>query len=374
MLSLALVPAAVAGALPGGELFQPGSMAQPVAVFGADDRVPLPPRLAKYQDALGVLFNARARTVCTAFCIAENVIATASHCLFRTSGEAPQKLSDFWFARNYDAVKDYARISGYNIGAASQNVLSGSRRLSVQPPIDATSDWALVRLSRPICTKGVFDIKPLSTDAIIREAKGKHVFQLSYHRDFPQWRIAYSKPCDTGRDYPAANWATIAPDFSRPEDLILHTCDTGGASSGSPLLIETPDGPKVIGINVGTYVQSKVLLRDGQANGRVQTETIANTGVAATAFADHVEPFKRAIVLLTAPLLKELQERLKQRHFYAGELDGTYGPTLQTAIEEFEKANRMPALGLATDQLLRQLRDLSGGQQLPAAAHGVRVP
>ena len=65
----------------------PAGPARPVAVFGADDRVALPAKYKDVQQKIGLLFNMRSRTVCTAFCVAPNVVATAGHCLHRTLGE-----------------------------------------------------------------------------------------------------------------------------------------------------------------------------------------------------------------------------------------------------------------------------------------------
>ena len=373
MVQLFCAPAAIAAG-PAHQAHSGGARPQPIAVFGEDDRTALPPRISKLQESLGILFNIRGRTVCTAFCVGDNVIATASHCLFRTAGEQAQRLSDFWFARNYDTVKDYARITGYNMGSASQNVLAGDRRLRVQPPIDATSDWALVRLSRPICSKHVLSLKPMNPIEIGRRSKAKQVFQVSYHRDYPQWKIAYSKPCEVARDYPGAPWSTVAQDFSNPESLILHTCDTGGASSGSPLLVETADGPQVVGINVGTYIQSRVTVEPDKSGTQTQTETVANTAVSIEVFAGKLASFQSAVVLLAATQLKELQERLKQRQLYSGEVDGTYGPTLKAAIEEFEKTLMLPPLGMATEAVLKKLKDMPTGQQLPAAGRGIKIP
>ena len=328
----------------------------PVAVFGKDDRTTLPAKLQPYQEALGLLFNIRSRTVCTAFCVAEGMIATAAHCLYRPSGDKAPRLADFWFARNYDAVRDYARVAGHNIGAAAQNVLAGSIKLNVAPPIDATRDWALVRLSRPIC-KVKFEVEPMAPDDIVRQSQGRALFQLAYHRDFTQWRAAYSTPCVSSRSYEKADWPAIAADFSLAETLVLHTCDTGGGSSGSPLLVETANGPRVVGINVGTYVQSKVLMRDGQVAQRMKPDAVANTGVAVAAFADRLAEFAAARILMTATEIRELQRRLVERGTYSGPLDGTYGPTLRAAIEDYERAAKRRVVGIASEALLKHLRD-----------------
>jgi protease YdgD len=337
---------------------QPPVTLTPIAIFGADDRVALPPRFQRIQEALGVLFNIRSRTVCTAFCVAENMVATASHCLFKTSGEQPAKLPDFWFARNYDTLRDYARIAGHNIGSAAQNVLAGTTRLSVAPPIDATSDWALIRLSRPVCNKGVLPVQSMTVNEIVEAAAAKRIFQIAYHRDFTQWRAAYSKPCHVSRNFETADWKTISADFSRPETLLLHTCDTGGASSGSPLLLEASDGPRVVAINVGTYVQSKVVMSEGKVTQRLKPDTIANTGVAAAAFASRLAAFRAASILMTANEIKELQSRLSQRGLYAGPIDGTYGPALKDAIELFEVQSRQAATGIASAAVLKLLREI----------------
>jgi len=164
------------------------------------------------------------------------------------------------------------------------------------------------------------------------------------------------------RSFATADWATIQQDFSEPETLILHTCDTGGASSGSPLLIETANGPEVIGINVGTYVQSKVLMQDGQVTKRLKPDTVANTGVSSTAFAARLDAFREAAILGTAAQLRELQMLLQRRQFFSGAIDGTYGEGLRIAIEAYEKAEGLPVTGLATVALLRRL----GGGSAPA--------
>jgi protease YdgD len=325
------------------------------ATFGSDDRVPLPARLKDLQEKLGLLFNLRTRTVCTAFCVAENVVATAGHCLHRTVGERPPRLADFWFARNYDAVRDFARIAGHADGSAAQNVMSGGSSLSVRPPIDASRDWALVRLARPICNKGVLPVRALSAKQILREARAERVFHVSYHRDFTPWRLAYSRACEVKRSFEGADWSTIAKDFSDPGHLILHTCDTGGASSGSPLLLDTPQGPQVIGINVGTYIQSKVLMQRGQVRQRLKADMIANTGVNATVFAAKLQAFRDAVILPSGPKMRALQGLLKSRQLYSGAVDGAYGPALRSAIEAFEKEQGLPVTGVPTQALLDRL-------------------
>jgi protease YdgD len=333
-----------------------------IAVFGKDERQPVPPKYQATAESIGVLFNNRTRTVCTAFCVGDAVIATAAHCLSAPTGGGSARTGDFMFARAYDQARDLARIDGSSHSSSAQNVLTGHFHLSVRPPIDAAHDWALVRLSRPACANRVLQVQGLKAMELMEAARANRVFQISYHRDYTQWRPAYSKPCTVQQDFDNADWTTIAPDFLEPEKMILHTCDTGGASSGSPMLLDTASGPVVVGINVGTYVQSKLVVQNGRATVRQKAETVANTAVNAAAFAEKIEVVGRAEILASGGAIRSLQQGLRRYRLYSGRLDGAYGPLLREAIEAFEKAHTLPVTGLATRELLGRV---NGEDRLP---------
>jgi protease YdgD len=147
----------------------------------------------------------------------------------------------------------------------------------------------------------------------------------------------------------------IASDFADASALILHTCDTGGASSGSPLLIDGPRGPEVVGINVGTYLQSHVLTQNGEVLHRYRSDTIANTGVSTLAFMEQKAHFATADVVMSSDHIRRMQRGLAAAGHYQGVVDGRYGPALRQAIENFEAAERRPRTGLASTELLRRL-------------------
>jgi Putative peptidoglycan binding domain len=353
-LLLVFGPGSASQADPGG-VRQAKTWLEPAAVFGSDDRVALPARLKALEGKLGLLFNPRARVVCTAFCAAGDVVVTAAHCLFRTRGETPPRLADFWFARNFGAEPHLERIAGSKLGAAAQHVMAGSMDLSVRPPIDASNDWALVRLARPACSHGVLPLRVLSGEAIVAEAAAKRIFQVSYHRDFKPWRVAYSQPCSVARSFETVDPTSMARDFVDATQVLLHTCDTGGASSGSPLLLETAEGPHAVGLNVGTYVQSKVLIEEGRVSKRLSTHTVANTAVNSAAFAGKLATFRHAAILGSPAAIRALQRSLQRRELYAGAIDGTYGASLRAAIAAYESAEGLPVTGLATATLLHRL-------------------
>lgn len=344
------------------------------AVFGNDDRTAVPARLQAAAELTGLLFNNQTRTVCTAFCVAHNVIATAAHCVARGQ-TTPVRYSEFRFARNFDRSRSFVKVEGAANGAAAQHVLSGDFRLKVRPPIDAAYDWALVRVPADSCPTRSFEVKVLSSDDIIAEANAGRIFQIAYHRDFAPWRPAYSQPCAVARDYEAAKWSTIALDFVEAEHMILHTCDTGGASSGSPLLLDSSEGPVVIGINVGTYVQTRLPAQASPA-ARQKTDIIANTAVNASAFAAQIEPLSTSQILTATAAIRDLQERLKMSNHYSGRIDGAYGPALKSAIAIYEQASGLPVTGLPTRTLVQRLAqdDLRGGKVAPTSTEQAPGP
>lgn len=320
------------------------------AVFGADGRAPVPQSLRAVADKIGTIHDPRSRSVCTVFCVAPDTVATAAHCLFRTVDETPLRIDDLTVSLHGARAK--SRIAGADKSAADANVLAGSTRLSVRPPIDAARDWALVRLAQPLCSAGTLKISPRPVEEVMRLSAEGRVYNIAYHRDLPKWQPMLARPCRVKRDFEDAPWRTIRRDFSESGQLILHRCDTGGASSGSPLIVDGTDGPEVVGINVGTYVQSKVILLNGEIVHRFKSDDVANTGVNAQAFAAALAAFRGADLLASSRDIMRLQDALAARELYKGPRDGRYGPALKAAIEAFERAAAMPVTGLATRPLL----------------------
>ncbi len=345
------------------------------AVFGSDDRTRVPARYRHLEERIGLFVNRLVGTQCTAFCVAPGVIATASHCLFRRTAFGPQPLAGFRFEVGRPPHVRQSRISGLRERAALQNILAGTVNLRVRPPIDAANDWALVRLEKPICRGRVLPVRGLSPMALEQAASENRVFQISYHRDYRRWQLAFSTPCRVRREFHALSLRQVSREFRDSENLLLHKCDTGGASSGSPLLIEAPGGPYVVGINVGTYVQSRTPL-DQSRTGRLAAsmQTIANTAVNARAFEAYVPLMAKARLLVRRERLRQLQARLRELNFYGGPIDGLYGHMTRVAIQAYERSRKRPPLGLPTVELLRELGDAPPlPVQNPVRAHQVQA-
>ena len=342
-----------------------------VAVFGTDDRVALPARKSALARSVGLLYEGRSHSVCTAFCVGDDVIATAGHCLFRTEGERPVRLKGVKFRlQPRDGAPATSQIAGSEHNGEAQHVAAGSLRLRVRPPIDAAQDWALIRLRSPICKGRALPISRQPASALIKLSAAQRVYQVSYHRDFGNWELALGAPCAIRRSFGGADWKAIAKDFVDAGHVILHTCDTGGASSGSPMLVDGPNGPEVVGINVGTYLQARVLTQRGEVVHRYKSETVANTAVGAGAFRPALDALARAEILVARADIVALQRLLAAEGHYGGAPDGIYGPMLNAAVRAFERAEGRGETGLATASLMKRLaaRDAErrGGAPGPA--------
>ena len=324
----------------------------PIAVFGKDNRKFLKRKRSPITKKVGILYNQRSRTLCTAFCVDKSIIATAAHCLFGRAGRKRQKLRDFTFSLNHKRRGTTSRIEGARTNTANQHVITGATRLRVRPPIDATKDWALARLEKPVCRNGGIKLSTKKVEDIISVSKSNKFYQVAFHRDLKKWQLAHSQNCKVSRRFGKYRWKMIRRDFTGSKDLILHTCDTGGASSGSPLIVKTELGPEIVGINVGTYIQAKVLMRNGRVTKKYKPQTVANTGVSANAFMGLLDVLRSARIVTDKGIMKNLQTTLKARLLYAGPVDGTYGALTRIAIEKFEKDNDWPITGLPTRALL----------------------
>lgn len=332
------------------------SLVQRIAVFGTDDRVVLPADKSALTRSVGLLYEGRSHSVCTAFCVGDDVIATAGHCLFRTEGERPLRLKGVEFRlQPHGGAAASSRIAGSAHNSEAQHVAAGSLKLRVKPPIDAAQDWALIKLASPICKGNVLPVSRQPAQALVKLSAAQRVYQVSYHRDFGNWQLALGMPCAIRRSFEGADWKAISKDFVDAEHVVLHTCDTGGASSGSPMLIDGPSGPEVVGINVGTYLQAKVLTQRGEVVHRYKSETVANTAVGSGAFRPALEALSRADILATRGQVKELQRLLVAEGHYGGPADGIYGPQLGAAVRTFERSEGRSETGLATVMLLKRL-------------------
>jgi len=352
------IAAKISGTL--SNFIQSQSHIQKIAIFGEDNRKSLPKRYADLDGKIGLLYNDRVQTLCTAFCVAPDVIATAAHCLFGNPKGKRPKIANFSFRIRGKQKTSASRIAGFRSGAASHYVVAGTTGLRTRPPMDAPKDWALAKLSTPACKFGVLKVKTQSLPELIEAASQQKIFQVAYHWDYEHWKLAYSGACGVKQYSGKLNWKEVKRLFANPNALVLHTCDTGGASSGSPILLDSSPDPVVVAMNVGSYEQSKVFIRDGRIVRRSKSRVIANTGVNASAFVGLTESLKSASIIESNDDIVSLQTGLKVKGFNPGILDGKFGPKTRKAITSYQIKEGLPVTGIPTQSILTVLMKAIG--------------
>ncbi len=330
--------------------------ATPVAIFGSDDRREVPDTLSALEGKIGMLYEQSTQTLCTAFCVGKDIIATAAHCLFQPKNNRLPDLEDVTFRLNYGKTYQTAGIFGRRTPFTKNYIAVGTTTFNNEPPLSAPRDWALVKLERPICRFGALKVDPRPVPELIRMSEENRIFQVAYHWDYKHWQLAYSMPCRIQRDYEQIKWRFIRQHFIDYDQLLLHNCDTGGASSGSPLLLmsDLPSAPIAVAINVGTYTRTRLLMRKGQVAKKLDPDIIANTGVNGTAFNHVIAQMETAEIINSKDEMVRVQTELRMRGFYSGTLDGTLGRETRSAIVQFEESNGSQPTGLPTQTLLRR--------------------
>lgn len=330
-----------------------GPLRAPAAVFGDDERRPLSPEDATLNDQIGSLFVGDTGPICTAFCVAPDMIATASHCLFGTSRNAVNRLQSIRFKRGSQALGAATPIAGTTTRNQSQHVIAGTHRMRVVPPIGADQDWAIARLDRASCDAGGLSI------AVAAEPLPDTIFNIAIHRDEPDMALRTSGSCVRQERFDNVRPGELERDFANLPGLILHNCDTGPGSSGSPLFIKTARGAEVIGINAGTYVVSRGVIVAGSRDDGAPSEAVANTAVNTSVFTSAISELAHRDLIETEVDVRELQSLLQSLNVYAGPVNGYVTTGLVAAIQRYERQANRPETGLASRALLQSLRDAS---------------
>lgn len=275
----------------------------PVAVLGDDTRQPLQPEQTPLLEKIGTL-SAGGANFCSAFCVADDVIVTAGHCLFGTAETTGPELERVEFHAGAGAQRRSSRLAGQGRRAIRSAIAAGTRSLNLSPPIDAANDWAIARLANPICTSGGLALSTFGQDDISAHAEAGLIYQVAMHRDLSANVLHYGAPCGIETAFPEASARTIAQDFANADAILMHTCDTGAGSSGSPLLVNGENGPEVVGLNVGTYVLSRARPSSSTNREAAKSDAIANTAIEAARFRAAVEAMTFATSALPVRALR----------------------------------------------------------------------
>jgi hypothetical protein len=332
------------GAPPRPEISGSDGIILPVAVFGRDDRTALPERLAGVASRMGVLFNNPARTVCSAFCVAPAVIATAAHCVCRdlAAGRAPPGCRLLLRPRLRPRTRLFAVSRDFAVGSTAQHIYTGEFRPQCAPADRrgarlGTRAPRASRLPAGWTAGSPCDERRYSRNGQCRSPLQRFLSPRSAELDGrptpgPAMPRAISAPARGRRSRRTSRAQTrssctratrAAPLRARPSSPRRPTDRSSSRSTSAPMCSRASSPSKA------------------SRPRATQTETIANTAVNARVFADQIAAFETAASILRAGNpIRQLQEHLAAFGYYGGRADGDYGPVLKAAIVAYEKCAR----------------------------------
>lgn len=265
--------AAVAGASPllGAD---PRHASELAAVFGKESRKPNrhlrdPPTSPEGATAAAIgWIETRAGTpVCTAVCLSSHHALTAGHCI---AGRLQ--------SNSQGHLRFRRRTASEPESSALRHVIRPGAKLATTHPITAHTDWALVQLDRPICSP--LPAAPLTAGKNQRNDRLQGLFQLGFHSDIANGRrLMRSTGCKLTTHRQQKLLQLTARDFTEPRKLLFHGCDSSAVSSGAPLFANGSQGPRLVALNIGTYVRDRLVIsRNGKVS-KIQSQAVANTAI-----------------------------------------------------------------------------------------------
>jgi V8-like Glu-specific endopeptidase len=367
---------------------------EPASVIGEDSRRPLNGTAQTLARGIGFVWDSTAAYTCTAFCVADSVIATNAHCLLRRDkGLTQPNLSRIRFhmfddhpailaqsgAGEDEPTHDLASAQIAPIKVDRSIIRAGTdlrTGIAGQPATGLFhgdfstnqnsprhfDDWALAKLRNPLCKGRALKLEAIDKGALRETSNTANIYMIGYHGGRFEEGRSRSEDCELSAIRTRAFMRSQRRIFANAPNLLLHRCDMEQGASGSPIFLQTPDGPRVVALNSGTVSHLIYEIRHGSQRRRLVSRYDANTAVLSAAFIAGVDRFETETLLEDPERFRRLQMLLQARSYYTGPIDALYGPGTRGAIFRYEDERGLARLGVPTAELLADLEASADGR------------
>ena len=342
-------------------LLSPGqaSVAKVSTIIGKDDRQLVPAKYDRLANSIGLLVDRTNNNRCTAFCIASELIATNSHCLRygvrkkRTYDTDVRDYAFYLYRKGHLVQVDTLKFNRVApVGDPRLSILAGdpprvgrSKKLGRYGWSNSSNrDWAVARLWGPTCYGDEVKFanpKLLRNTRLLRKSP---VFMIGFHGDLlKRDRLKRYVPCRITRIKGGGVRRSVE-----------HTCDYVPTASGSPIFMNTAQGPRVVALHAGRVWRS----RWKKVRGKKVTTWLwkRSIGLLPLEFLPKLSRYKKIGFITEDLAMSELQGLLATAGHYRGRIDDKFGPATRSALMKFERANGLEPLGIPSVEVLRKLR------------------
>ncbi len=307
-----------------------------VAVFGKDERIPLPARLKSLEGSVGLLYDQQTRTVCSAFCVGDDIVATAGHCLYGTDHERAPKLAGFTF--RLPALKQSTpHTDRWNTRRRRQPVC----HLGIDRALDAASDRCLARLGAGPDREAHVPGQCLALERCVARRGDRSSQPRSASTRSGSIAISATgrsptvHPCSLRRSFDGADWDRSPRISLRPATCCFTPVIRAAPHPARHSSSTATTARRWLASMSAPTCSPRFCCRMDRSCIAIRRTPLPTHGVAVAAIRDKLEAFERADILATRQDLRRLQIRLAQYGHYSGPRDGAYGPRLRGRHRKF---------------------------------------